>query len=334
MPGAEPNAEIEDELKATQEESLILSSLRHPHRHTVIEIRKLIHDRGGSWEKALETLLQNEVDETESEDFDQPSPSSVALEVETLPSIDVSPATPGLGIKAHHDLCAHANGHRHSSPSASSSTATSTTTHLSHSTTATQLSDLHEPEKLQSNSASPSITSRVRSRANSMDPEIHASESPRQRFRLHEPKQSPLEKEDSSSVAGGDDLATFDGSSVVSAASSPESAGSAESVDDATSASGASGAAARTPPPEVAMLKPRRGRPPKSAKDTLKAPKVPTRRQRKQLVWPDRLKTKVNPDRSSRRLIKAGGSPITNRTRSKAPQQESGLQREFKELYV
>ena len=283
MPGAEANAKIDDEPKATQEESLILSSLRHPHRHTVIEIRKLIHDSGGSWEKALELLLENEVDETESEDFNQPSPSSATAESqEALPSIDVTSATPGLCIKAHHDLQSHRASERYSSPSASSSTATSTTTHLSQSTTATQLSDIQDQDKLLS-SGPPSVSSRVRSRANSIDPEIQASESPRQRFRLHEPRDTHLEKEDSSSVVGGpDDLATLDGSSVVSAGSSAESA-SVESLEDTASASGASHSAAPTPPPppELAIQKPRRGRPPKN-KDALKLPKVPTRRQRKQ----------------------------------------------------
>ena len=279
MPGAEPNAKIEDEPKATQEESLILSSLRHPHRHTVIEIRKLIHDSGGSWEKALELLLENEVDETESEDFNQPSPTSISADVEALPSIDITSATPGLGIKAHHDLRSHSGSHRYSSPSASSSTATSTNTHLSNSTTATQLSDLQDQDKLQS-SSSASASSRVRSRANSIDPEIQASESPRQKFRLHGPREPIREKEDSSSVVGGaDDVASVDASSVVSAGSSAES-GSVESVEDTASASGTSRSAAPTPPPEVAVQRPR-GRPPKS-KDTLKAPKVPTRRQRKQ----------------------------------------------------
>lgn len=303
-------ADVADLSQASQEESLILSSLRFPHRHTISEIRKLIHDSGGSWERALEVLLENEIDETESEDFNQPA----------------SPAGSGTGSPHHHS---HSHSHsqtppppeigitaatprivaippRSSSPSASSSTATSTTNN-SQSTAATQLSDLIEVDRSKS-SASPipastsnalkattrrsstttsASTSKVRSRAASPDNDITAAESPRQRFRISR-EAVDAASEDTSSY-GGDDVASLD----VSSPSSSGSAAGEELYESVTSS------VAPTPPPRTGAGPPvlpsssqqqsqqqihispvKSSRFPKR-KEALSASRGPTRRQRK-----------------------------------------------------
>lgn len=309
-----PSAASSSATAASQEESLVLSSLRYPHRHSVLEIRKLIHDNGGSWERALETLLESEIDETESEDFN-PSPQPPHT---PLPSIGVTAATPGRGTagavfdqqqQQQHQTSSTLPRTQHtqqpnrpSSPSTSSSTATSATTNQSsQSTTATQLSDIaadkdsiepptsthissnpYQGEQLPRNkvaSMSPSIPSRVRSRAGSPDPEISAAESPRQRFRI---SRDSLDRGEDSSSFGGDDIATFDGSSVTSNSSA---AGSLEDMPDtASSAAPTPPPGARPPQQQQQQLTPVKSSRFPKRKETLVAMhnKPPTRRQRKQ----------------------------------------------------
>lgn len=235
------------------------------------------------------------MDETESEDFNNPSPQP-PLPDQTLPPpspmhLATNSALPQHLLQDHrHPASGLSVLHRSSSPSASSSTATSNT-HRSASTTATHLSDYVNNDsetpgrldKVESASTSPSCASsatRVRSRAVSTDQEIQAAESPRQRFRI---TREIEERDDSSSVAG-EDFAAIESSSVVSVSSA-----SNEAESDAASADGPG---IRLPehlqpdrePASVALPLPRkRGRPPKK-RDGLSVPKLPTRRQRKQSV--------------------------------------------------
>jgi hypothetical protein len=281
MPGAVEDITADDIPKATQEESLIISSLRYPHRHTITEIRKLIHDSGGSWERALETLLENEVDETESEDFNQPTSPRCSPTTPPPPSIGITAATPGMMNSSLPP--------RSSSPSASSSTATSATNH-SQSTTATQLSDLIERDRNIKSSVSPiiqqssSTTKKIRSRAASPDAEFEAAESPRQRFRLS------TDTIDNASSCGGDDVATTAAATTSSSiASTPPSstAGSINQDDNEDTNS----SVAPTPPPRAGVTgspQPQVISPMKSSRfprrrDALTvSPRAPTRRQRKQ----------------------------------------------------
>lgn len=297
MPGAVEDAKASDIPAATQEESLILSSLRYPHRHTITEIRKLIHDSGGSWERALESLLENEVDETESEDFNQPtSPTSLPHTPPLPPSIGITAATPGMH---NSQLPPPPSAGRSSSPSACSSTATSAT-NRSQSTTATQLSDLIEgdrPQKYTPSSALPSpspiISSKIRSRAASPDAEFEAAESPRQRFRL---STDTIDREEDTSSYGGEDGNDHDGISTP-----PSSTAGSSAQDELESTTSCS--AAPTPPPQSHHhynQKQRSGTadstasshfisPMKSSRfpkrrDALAPARGPTRRQRKQCV--------------------------------------------------
>lgn len=312
MPGAVEDITAEDISKATQEESLILSSLRYPHRHSITEIRKLIHDSGGSWETALESLLENEVDETESEDFNQPTTPQSPNTPPLPPSIGITAATPGMMSSNPPP--------RSSSPSASSSTATSATNN-SQSTNSTQLSDLIERDRNIKTSISPlvngstSSTKKIRSRAASPDAEFEAAESPRQRFRLS------TDTADNASSCGGDDVATT--ASVASSVGGTPPSSIAGSAQD--EAEDINSSCAPTPPPRAGtadsqsphVISPMKSnRFPKRRDALAVSPRGPTRRQRKQAI--------------------KSGTPLGVQTRSKVStaNQETGLQREFKELYV
>lgn len=280
MPGAVEDIQAEDLPGVTQEESLILSSLRYPHRHSVTEIRKLIHDSGGSWERALESLLEIEVDETESEDFNQPT-SPQSSNTTPPPSIGITAATPGM-ISSNLPT-------RSSSPSASSSTATSATNN-SQSTNSTQLSDLIERDRniMLKTSISPLISNsssskKIRSRAASPDAEFEAAESPRQRFRLS------TDTLDNASSNGGDDIIATTASIASSTGDTPPSSTAGSTQDDNEDRNSS---IAPTPPPAAregtSESQPRIISPMKSSRfpkrrDALSvSPRAPTRRQRKQ----------------------------------------------------
>ncbi|KAK9893510.1 cysteine proteinase [Cystobasidium minutum MCA 4210] len=357
----------------TQEESLILSSLRYPHRHSITEIRKLIKDSNGSWELALESLLENEIDETESEDFNHhhhhhhahsPPPPSSATDSPMNSSIPLSPpaigiiaATPGLHTSQlpssssshHHHHIGQNQLPRSSSPSASSS-ATSAT-NASQSTTATQLSDLvdasgaaeHRDRKISNASSGTGkktkarssskaaaaasglashllannggvSSSKIRSRAASPDPEFEAAESPRQRFRLSNSVTSTA-----SATSDGGASTPGEGS-----AYSPDSTGGSADGDanNASSTVSGPGHAQATASPASS----RAGTP--GVISPVKSSRFPKRR----VAMNASLR---EPTRRQRKQAAKSGSPIGVQTRSKvSTAQESGLQREFKELYV
>ena len=279
--------------KATQEESLVLSSLRFPHRHTVPEIRKKIQDCSGSWEQALEILLENEVDETESEDFNSPGPAGdidSPDEIVPQPALHSIPALPRLPYQPPQPSGLHHHfTFRSSSPSASSSTATSSTQH-SNSTTATHLSEAAILQKhghdlrsraIEALSVSPmpssgQVSSRVRSRAASPDLDIHNSESPRQRFRITRTEFRETNEDAASSVGGDDALSQSTSESTVSSVATPEDA------DTTIVAVLGDGDTLSSPTAETVRPEPRkRGRPPKK-RDGVPVARLPTRRQRKE----------------------------------------------------